>query len=499
MSRPRVLVAQVSHESNTFNPVLTTLDDFRACGLYVGAAVVDRFRGTDTELGGFVDRLEAAGAEPVGAVAASAIPAGPIALGAYEWIVGEIRAALEAGPVDGILLALHGAMVTEDGEGSEVRLLQALRGEVGTRVPIVCTLDLHTNATAELVELATALLPYNTNPHVDQRDRGEKAASLLLDVLRGTLRPVSALAPIPLLLSPLNQDTTRGPMAEVVAAARRWEREPGILNVGPLFGFPFADIPDAGVSVVAVADGDPALAARAARSVADVAWGLRHRFPITLPSPAVACERARAGGNGPVVIAEVADNVNAGATADGTHLLRELLAQRVQGAALAVIADPEAVRSALAAGVGTRTRITVGGRGSALSGPPVTLDARVRLASDGRFLNVGANNGAGMLKGFPVEMGRTVVLHVDDEGRDLSVIVSERRVPPIGPEMFRSVGIEPSQLRIVAVKTRGHYWRPYPFVREIVEVETPGLAASNLASLPYRRLRRPKFPLDPME
>ena len=123
----------------------------------------------------------------------------------------------------------------------------------------------------------------------------------------------------------------------------------------------------------------------------------------------------------------------------------------------------------------------------------------MRVASDGRFLNVGANTGAGMLKGFLVDMGRTVVLHVDDEGRDLAVIVSERRVPPIGPEMFRSVGIEPSQLRLVAVKTRGHYWRPYPFVREIVEVETPGLAPSNLASLPYRRLRRPKFPLDPVE
>jgi microcystin degradation protein MlrC len=258
-------------------------------------------------------------------------------------------------------------------------------------------------------------------------------------------------------------------------------------------------VPDAGFSVVALADGDPELAARAARRVADVAWDLRHRLPVTLPSPAAACEQARAGGAGPVVIAEVADNVNAGASADGTHLLRELLAQRVQGAALAALADPEAVRVALAAGVGAELRVRVGGRGSALSGPPVELPARVRLASDGRFLNVGANNGAGMLKGFPVELGRTVVLPVGDEGRDLSVLVSERRVPPIGPEMFRSVGIEPGQLRIVAVKTRGHYWRPYPFVREVVEVETPGLAPSNLATLPYRRLRRPKFPLDSME
>src|SRR5207249_661659 len=236
------------------------------------------------------------------------IPSGPIAPAAYEGIVGEIQAALRSGPVDGILLALHGAMVTEDGEASEVRLLRTLRAEVGAARPIICTLDLHTNGTEALVEFATALLPYNTNPHVDQRDRGDKAAALLLAVLGGAVRPVSALAPIPLLLSPLNQDTTHGPMAEVAAAARAWEREPGILNVGPLFGFPFADVPDAGFSVVAVADGNRDLAARAARSVADVAWGLRHRFAITLPSPRAACERAHASDAGPVVIAEVADN-----------------------------------------------------------------------------------------------------------------------------------------------------------------------------------------------
>jgi microcystin degradation protein MlrC len=488
----------MSHESNTFNPVLTTLDDFQACGLHYGAAVVERFRGTDTELGGFLDRLEATGAEPVGAVAASAIPSGPIARAAYEHIVTEILAVLRRGPIDGVLLALHGAMVTEDGEASELGLLRALRAEVGPTLPIVCTLDLHTNGTKAHVELATALLPYNTNPHIDQRDRGHKAAGLLLAVLDGAIHPVSALAPIPLLLSPLNQDTTYGPMAEVVAAARAWEHEAGILNVGTLFGFPFADVPDAGFSVVAIADADRELAERAARSVADVAWRLRERFPVALPSAVMACERAQGAGEGPVVIAEVADNVNAGATADGTHLLRELLARPVGRAAFAAIADPHAVQAALAAGVGSWARITVGGRGSPLSGPPVTLDARLRVASDGWFLNIGANNGAGMLKGFPVEMGRTVVLHVGDEGRDLSVLVSERRVPPIGPEMFRSVGIEPSQLRVVAVKTRGHYWRPYPFVREIVEIETPGLAPSNLATLPYRRLRRPKFPLDPM-
>ncbi|MGH7267584.1 MAG: M81 family metallopeptidase, partial [Candidatus Rokuibacteriota bacterium] len=273
MRRLRVVVAQMSHESNTFNPVVTTLDDFRACGLYAGPTAVDRFRGTDTELGGFVDTLEAAGAEPVGAVAASAIPSGPVAVAADQWIRDQIRGALRARPVDGVLLALHGAMVTEDGEGSEVRLLRALRAEAGADVPIVCTLDLHTNGTDALTELATGLLPYNTNPHVDQRDRGEKAASLLLGVVRGTIRPVSALAPIPLLLSPLNQDTTRGPMAEVVAAARHWERESGLLNVGTLFGFPFADVPEAGFSVVVIADRDAALAGRAARAVAEIAWG----------------------------------------------------------------------------------------------------------------------------------------------------------------------------------------------------------------------------------
>ncbi len=487
----------MSHETNTFNPLPTTLADFEACGLHAGPALVERFRKTDTELGGFVDALEAAGAEPVGALAASAIPAGPVAREAAAAIRDRIVAAARAGAVDGALLALHGAMVDEAGESAEVALLGALRAVLPPGAPVVCTLDLHANATEALVGLAAAFLPYDTNPHVDQRPRGEEAARLLLGTLAGRLRPVSALAPLPLLLAPLNQDTAEGPLAEVMAAARRWEGEPGVLNVGVLPGFPYADVPEAGVSVLAVADGDGALAMRAARAVAAVAWGLRERFPVRLPSPADALARVRPGA-GPVVVAEVADNVNGGATADGTHLLRALLARPIDGAVLGVLCDPAAVAAALAAGVGRRLRLSLGGRVSPLGGGPVEVEAHVRLASDGRFVNVGANNGAGLLKGFAAEMGRTVVLTVGGPGREVAVVVAERRLPPIGPEPFRSVGIEPASVPLLGVKTRGHYWRPYGFVREIVEVETPGLASPDLAGFPYRRLRRPRVPLDPV-
>lgn len=498
MPRRRVLVAQMSHETNTFNPVPTRLADFEACGLFQGPAAVERFRATDTELGGFIAVLESAGVEVVGGVAASAIPSGPVAAEAVAWIEERIVAPLAGGPIDGVLLALHGAMVTEGGEGAEAGLLRRLRARAGRDTPIVCTLDLHTNDSEALCALATALVPYDTNPHVDQRQRGEEAASLLLRVLDGHVRPVCAAARIPLLLSPLNQDTSRGPLAEVMAAARRHEGEPHVLNVGVLPGFPFADVPTAGFSVVAVADGNREAAERAARSVAEVAWELRHRFAIDLPTAAEALDRVQAIEGGPVVLAEVADNVNAGATGDGTHLLAELLRRPVRGAVYAAVADAEAVAQALAAGVGRRAALTLGGKASPLGGPPLTLTPHVRLASDGCYVNRGANNGAGMLKGFEVQMGRTVVLAVRDRERDLSIVVSERRVPPIGPEMFQSLGIEPAGVRILAVKTRGHYWRPYPFVREIVEVNTPGLATPELARFPYRRLRRPIFPLDPM-
>ena len=491
----RVLVAQMSHETNTFNPVLTTLDHFRACSLFTGAEVVGRFAGSDSELGGFIDALRAGGAAPLGAVAASCIPSGPVSARTIEWIEAQIvETAVQTRP-DGILLALHGAMVGEGGEGTEVHLLRRLRGAVGPDLPIVCTLDLHANVPDELLDLAQAFIPYDTNPHRDLRERGLEAAALLLKLLAGAVRPVSGLARIPLLLSPVNQGTAAGPMAEVMAAAREWEGQPGILNVGVLPGFPFADVPDAGFAVLVTADGDRERAEAAARAVAAVAWGLRERFLPHLPSPAQALAEARAaGGRGPVVVAEVTDNVNAGAPGDGTHLLAALLAAPVPGAVLAAIADPAAVAAALAIGVGRRGLVTVGGKTSPLCGPPVELNAYVRLASDGRFLNLEANNGAGMLKGFPVEMGRTVVLEVPAAA--LTVIVTERRVPPIGPELFRSLGIEPAAVPVLGVKTRAHYWQDYPFVQATIEVEAPGLATTDLSHFPYRRLRRPKFPLD---
>lgn len=495
----RVLVAQMSHESNGFNPVPTTLVDFQKCGLDVGSAVVERFRGADCELGGFIDTLEAAGAEPVGAVAASCIPSGPVLVSVVDGLVQSIVGAAAAERPDGVLLALHGAMLGDDGEQSEVVLLRRLRAELGPDIPIFCTLDLHANLADETVSLTQALIPYDLNPHRDLRERGVEAAELLLRYLAGRVRPVMALARIPLLLSPVNQGTSDHPMRLVMEAARRCEERLGILNVGVLPGFPYCDLPEAGFSVVAIADGDRALADEAARAVAAVAWELRADFTPSLPDAATAVARAAAAtGDGPVVVAEVTDNVNAGAPGDGTHLLAQLLRTPVPRAVFACIADPGAVAAAIGAGVGSMVTLTVGGRTVPICGDPLELRARVRLISDGRFLNVEANNGAGMLKGSMVEMGRTVVLEVP-EAMDLTVIVTERRVPPIGPELFRSLGIEPSQMRVLAVKTRALYWRVYPFVQELVETETPGLASSDLRNFQYRRLRRPRYPLDAVE
>jgi microcystin degradation protein MlrC len=488
----------MSHETNTFSPIQTTLEHFQYCGLYRGDEIVDRFRQTDTELGGFVDSMLTRGAHVRGGLAASAIPSGPVTSETLARLERELLSQVEAGPVDAVLLALHGAMVSEDGEACEVHLLRLLRHHLGPRVPVVCTLDLHANVADDLVRLSTALFPYKTNPHRDLRERGEEAATTLLRILKGEIQPVMALARCPLLPSLVNLDTSRGPMVEVVTVARQWEARPSIVNVAAIPGFPFADVPDAGFCAIAVADGEQALADRAAREVVSTAWALRDRFLTPLPSPVEALREIRSDLTGVSVIAEVADNVNAGSPGDATHLLSALLEAPLPRTVFAALVDPEAVARALRIGVGNPGRITVGGKASRWSGSPVTLDAYVRLASDGRFLNTGANNGAGMFKGFVVEMGRSVVLELRSGQHDLTALVSERRVPPIGPEMFRTHGIEPGDAALLAIKTRGHYWRPYPFVKRILEVDTPGLASANIAALPYRRLRRPVFPLDPV-
>ena len=485
----RVFIAMFAHETNTFSSLPTGRREFEARDLRWGGELLEAYRGTGTCLGGMIDVAAARGVTLVPSVAAAASPAGRVTAALYAEVRSRLLADLRAaGALDGVLLDLHGAMVPEglaDGEGD---LLRAVRAAVGPAVPIATTLDFHANVTREMVACASLLHGYKTYPHVDMDARGREAATRLLEVATGRLRPTVAFRQPPLLPPIAGQLTARGPMRRLYDLAGEMERDPKVVSVSVFAGFPLADIHDAGLSVYVATDGDQALADRLADRLAATAWEHRRDFLHTAPPVREAVARALALDGRPVVLADIADNPGGGAPGDTTEILRELLRVGARHATVACLWDPAAVRACVAAGVGATLTLEVGGRVDPAHGAPVAVTGRVRTLSDGRFVHKGP-----MFRGLEGRLGPTAVLDVND----LKVILISQRWQTLDPEMIRFVGIDPGAEKILVVKSSVHYRAAFePIAHAILEVDAPGLSSSNLARFTFTNVRRPIFPLD---
>jgi microcystin degradation protein MlrC len=484
----RVAMGSIMQETNTFCAEPATMSDF-APHILRGDQILDVYAGTRTGLGGFLDAARVEGFDVVPLYSAQATSSGLTNGATFETLTGELLAALQAAlPVDGVLLALHGAMAADGALDADGEIVRRVRRVVGPDVPIAVELDFHANVSRALVEQVDILVGYDTYPHLDIYDRGVEAGTLLARRLRGQITPVCAWAGLPLLMVPQAQFTARPPMSELLAAAHRLEREPGMLAVTVSGGFCYADVPHAGLSVTAVADGDRARAAAAARRIAQAAWIQRERFRVSNHAVAAAVARAVAAPRGPVILVDVGDNVGGGGSGDGTVLLRALLEAGAKGAVV-TIADPAAVAAAIAAGVGAEVTLPVGGKVDDRHGSPLTVTGRVRVITDGRYVHKGP-----FMTGAPVYMGRSVVLEVG--GND--ILLTERKTAPFDLQQLRSVGIEPTDRRIIVVKAAVAWRAAYePIAAEIIEVDTPGVTSTDLRAFSFRHVRRPIYPLDP--
>ena len=486
----RLFLAMLSHETNTFSNVPTDRAQFEARHLHYGGEIIETFRGTGTCLGGMIAAAERLGARLVPSVAAAASPAGRVTRDIYTHVKDRMLAELRAaGPVDGVLLDLHGAMVPEGLDDGEGDVIAAVRAVVGPGVPIAVTLDLHGNLTEAMVRGADLLHGYKTYPHVDMAERGVEAAERLAEAVAKRIRPTAAFRRPPLMPPIGAQRTAVGPMRRLYDMADEMERDPRVLSVSIFAGFPYADIPEAGLGIYVVTDGDTALAEELAERLSRTAWAHRHEFVHTgLPVPE-AVRRALAAEGQPIVLADMADNTGGGAAGDGTEILRELLRVGARSATVACIWDPDAVAACVRAGVGHTVSVKVGGKIDDRHGATIDVTGRVRTLSDGRFVHKGP-----MGRGLPGRLGTTAVLDVDG----VKVILISYRWQTLDPEMLRFVGLEPLDHKIVVVKSTIHYRAAFePLAREIVEVDAPGLSSSNLDRFRFERVRRPIFPLDP--
>ncbi|HEX2079264.1 MAG TPA: M81 family metallopeptidase [Longimicrobium sp.] len=500
---PRVAVAALMQESNSFAPGPCALAAFQVAGIHRGDEVLRAHEGTNTEVGGFLRVIREHGGHVVPLLSAQAISGGPLARDAYRTLAGELaerlRAAQAAAPLDGVLLALHGAMLAEGDDDPDGTTLARVREVVGPATPVAASLDLHAHVTERMVRAATALAGYNTYPHVDQGRTGERAARLLFRALRSE-RLAVAWRRVPLVVPAENMQTTEGPLAEVYAAAHRLVEQGRALDVTISMVQPWLDVPHLGASVLAVCGGDEGAAAGAQALVDELAaqlWARRRRFDVHLVPLEEAVDRALGAPGHPVVLSHAADGPGSGSAGDSAAVL-EAFARRGlgdDGAAgrpcLFTVVDPAAAQHAIEVGAGAVVDARVGASIDPRWSRPVPLRARVAWAGQGRFTFKGPS-----YTGSRVHMGNTAVLSA---GR-LRVVVTEHAVPTIDPELYRSVGLEPREAQAVVVKSPNMFRAAYaPLAHEVLMVDAPGASSANLRALPFRRLTRPLYPWDDFE
>ena len=488
----RILTAGICHETSTMYPKPTTLDDFRLCSPVSdfggGKQLIDHFRGTRTCHGGFIDEGARRGFSIEPLLWTFPVPGGTVEQSAYDHLKGLLLERLKkAGACDGVYLDLHGAMVTQNLEDAEGDLVASVRQIVGRAIPIVMTIDLHANVTRTMADKTDVIIAFDYYPHTDMYERGGEAAAVLAGIIKKEIRPAVAFRQLPLVSVVPMQCSYREPMKRLIERMHAIEGEKNIVNAGMALGYPYADIRDVGMSVLVTANNDQDLAARKADELAHAIWAQRDAFtPKCSPIPEAIAYARQA--KGLVVLADVTDNPGAGSPGDGTTILRELIEQKVENAAVVAIPDPETVSKALAAGIGATITTDVGGKTDTFHGAPLRVTAQVRLLSDGWYTLRGPMGG-----GERACVGKTAVLVCGG----VEIVVTERRFQPYDAAFPRSVGIEPTQHRIVVVKSSVHFRNTYQEIAEkIFEIDTPGIHRPDFTCVHYKRARRPLYPID---
>jgi microcystin degradation protein MlrC len=484
----RIAIGGIMHESNTFLPLVTTRRHFKEGSLTYGDDVVRAWGAAHHEMAGFIAGAKQFGYELAPTAMAWATPAGPVDDEVLDDVVRGIIAGCRGHAPDGLLVALHGAMVTARHPSADTEVLCRLR-TVFPRLPIMASLDYHGNVSIEMGAHADALVGYQTYPHVDQKQCGLKAAELMARTVRGEIKPICAVSKPPMILNLLGQDTSREPMVSLLNQAREAERRRGMLSVSIMAGFPYADTEPMGPSVIAVADQDQELAQRVADELAREMWRVRHDLYVPCPQPQEGVHRALIAEKRPVVLVDLGDNIGGGSAGDGTVLLSEILRQGGAGAVVPLYA-PDAVQAAVRAGVTGAFERDVGGAVDRLHGEPVHVKGIVRLLHDGKWVETEARHGGRRDN----DQGLTAVIEIEGPN---TLVLNSLRTPPFSLGQLTSLGIDPRQARILVVKAAVAYKAAYaPLNPYIIEVDTPGLTAVNFSRFNYQHIRRPMFPLD---
>jgi microcystin degradation protein MlrC len=495
--KKRIGIIALLQENNTFIRARTMIQHFKDVLLVEGSDVVQRFAGSQHEMGGFIaSTSNDPSIEIVGVFAARAAPYGTIASECWDTLMQRLVAALDRyGPYDGLLVAPHGANVAENALDADGDWLSRVRHQVGHSIPIIGTLDLHANVSQAMVNATDALFGYRTNPHLDQRECGLLAGNVMLQTLSGKCAPVHSLVQIPLCPNIERQATSEPQGCSLFQHADRVAKlHPGVVSISCLYGFPYADVPEMGASVIAVTNGNRELANQCADEVAKHWWEHREEFVGKLTSIESAIDLAQqvlsTRPGKPIGLLDMGDNVGGGSPGDATAIVHAWI-QRSNGSILTVIADREAVQLAAQVGIGGKLHIGVGGKQDpVLHGEAIVDTYTVQSLSNGRFREEGVTHGG--YQDF--DQGPTAVL-VGTQGQ--TIIATTLRVGPMSIQQVLSQGVDPSLFDAVVIKGVHAPVAAYaPICQQLIRVNTDGVTTADQSQLDYRNRRRPLFPLE---
>ncbi len=486
----RVAVGALLQESNHFAPVKAELGDFRKNYFEAGPALIDNLRGTRVEVAGAIASLESHGIEVVPLFATHGGAGGIVTRACFEDLKARLLVPLRAaGAVDGVFLALHGAMAVEGSDDAEADLLEDVRRLADPALPVAVSCDLHANVTQRMVGLADIIVGYQTYPHMDTFETGERAADLLARKLKGEVRPITRMRKAPIQVAGVRQLTAGDyPMAEIRAMAQAWEAEGAALAVSYFAAFSKFDAPETGWRAVVITDGDASAADRMAMEMVRHIWRERHRFLVPLTPVAKAIAQGLATPGRPVVLVDASDAVGGGAAGDSAVVLRALVEAGVELPAATLITDPETVARAREAGVGRAFRAAVGNKLSAgWYGAPVELDVTVEKLTDGGFTYRG-----GIMQGATSSMGPTALLSAGP----FRIVCCSYPTYEYADEQYAAAGVDLDEMKFIVSKTAGNYTQGFAHAAAAFVLDTPGPTTPNQRALPWRRVTRPIFPLD---
>ncbi|WP_108669173.1 M81 family metallopeptidase [Peribacillus acanthi] len=489
MKKYRIGIAFFYHESHSFAPLKTDIQAFYNEGYFKGNEIFTAYSDTKTEVGGFLDVLNKVDeVEIVPLLCAAAIPSGTVTKEAYLQIESEMLTEIaKAEKLDGLLIALHGAMVVEDIFDPEEKLLREVRRLVGNKIPIATTLDMHANLSAEMIKHTPYHFGFKTYPHVDMYDQGGNAAKILLEHLLDGKRYEAAFIKLPMMPPSINMRTEEGPMQVMIEMATNVEGKNGIKNVSIFGGFPYSDIPMVGASVLVIAN-DKKSANDTAKKLSQRYWEIRQNFIMNLPTVhegmqmAVSLKETK-----PIVLADISDNPLSCGSGDTTTLLKEFIRINYPKSLFGGLTDPDSIETCRKAGVSALVELNLGGKTSPEFGESVSVEAKIISLSDGIFFNSGPFN-----QNLRVDVKGAAHIKVGE----LDILLIGRPMSANDPEMFRHIGIEPSSYTILGMKVKNHFRAAFdPLISKVIYVDAPGVASNDLRNFPYKYIPDEIWPL----